>query len=350
MTLYLKSPAGSNSRHEEMIDRLQIMLKQEQTCNYDYCDYLTAYIKKSPDFSCESNTHNPIDQECRKKMVSWCFSVIDHVQFSRETVAIAMNYLDRFLSSGDSRAKEVLLNRKEYQLASMTCLFTAIKIWEKSDIGIDVFVELSRGAYSKTQLLEMEITILNALQWRLATPTCFTFLQEIINLLLHYVNCDASLIASLSFFQLELAVADYTFVSCKPSKMALASINNTFQILNQTIPSHLVTNYLQSTSNILNIDLFSPDMCDLANRIRSPLQSHDLNSLNIQSPLSSPNQGICHNSLSNGNADAFTLRTTRSYSPICISKTSVLSSSNHPNSTDKRAERTDYHKSFSSPI
>lgn len=39
------------------------------------------------------------DETCRLKMSEWCYKICDYLGASRETVAIAFNYLDRFLTA-----------------------------------------------------------------------------------------------------------------------------------------------------------------------------------------------------------------------------------------------------------
>ncbi|KAL7426389.1 hypothetical protein ACHAXM_000431, partial [Skeletonema potamos] len=41
---------------------------------------------------------NIITADDRTKLVDWCYSVVDHCQHSRETVASAMGMVDQFLS------------------------------------------------------------------------------------------------------------------------------------------------------------------------------------------------------------------------------------------------------------
>jgi hypothetical protein len=110
----------------QILDQLQTMLIQERNI-YIRCDY----IKKAS----SSNSRSYADAWCRLKMVQWCYQVIDFVELSRDTVFIAISYLDRFFSTSTQRAKQVLENRKEYQLAVMTCLFMAIKLFEPGNLS-----------------------------------------------------------------------------------------------------------------------------------------------------------------------------------------------------------------------
>ena len=93
-------------------------------------------------------------------MVLWCYSVIDYVSFNRETVLIAISYLDRFISTRSERARLVVKDRREYQLAAMTSLYMAIKLFEPKKINMECLAELSRGSYTSSDLSGMEADML----------------------------------------------------------------------------------------------------------------------------------------------------------------------------------------------
>jgi Cyclin, N-terminal domain len=124
---------------------------------------------------------SPVSVECRNLMVSWCYQVVDYCRFRRETVEIAISYLDRFCCTalGESARRD----RKIYQLAAMTCLYTACKIHEPEAMDPKLVSNLSRGAYSSKEVEEMESTIVEALQWRLNPPTSLSFVRQLLDLI-----------------------------------------------------------------------------------------------------------------------------------------------------------------------
>ena len=72
--------------------------------------------------------------DCRHNLVDWCYRMIDFCHLSRETVAIAMNFVDRFVTS--DQGKGYLINHTMYQLVAVTALYTAIKIHERQAIEL----------------------------------------------------------------------------------------------------------------------------------------------------------------------------------------------------------------------
>lgn len=212
------------STPDELSSTIQVMRMQESGA-YKCSDYLSHHRRKRP----VSSHALPVDAECRLKMGEWCYQVNDFCKFSRETVAIAMNYLDRYLSSDDGC--HALDDRKVFQLAAMTCLYTAIKIHEPEAMEPKVVANLSRGTYTEEQVVEMEMSILSAIEWRMNPPTALSFLNAFFALLpegtMSETNRDA--VYELAKFQTELAVNEYSFVPVDASTVAYAAFVNALE-------------------------------------------------------------------------------------------------------------------------
>lgn len=96
-----------------------------------------------------SSSSTRISHLWREKICEWSYQVVDHFNFSREAVGIALNYLDRYLAVRT-------VNRKTFQLAAMTSLFISIKINESRTLRLSTFLELSRGYFEADHVIEME--------------------------------------------------------------------------------------------------------------------------------------------------------------------------------------------------
>lgn len=95
----------------------------------------------SSDSSTRSEGSLPIDAECRSVMISWYHQVLDHCSFARENGGIAAYLLDMYLSQqdggkGEAAAIKARIDRREFQLVSMTALFLAIKMNECETITV----------------------------------------------------------------------------------------------------------------------------------------------------------------------------------------------------------------------
>ena len=115
----------------------------------------------------------------------------------------------------------------------MTSLYTAIKIHEPEAMDPELVSNLSHGAYTIEQVEAMESAILQAIQWRVNTPTALAFVRHYLDLLPNKLMDKATKAAAydLAINQTEFAVRDYKFVTEKASAVAYASLMNSLESL-----------------------------------------------------------------------------------------------------------------------
>ena len=89
----------------------------------------------------------------RVKICEWSYEVVDHFNVNRCIVEISFSYLDRFLAT---RQK----NKYLFQLAAMTTLYLAIKLFETKSLKMSSFIELSRDSFTIDHIAAMELVIL----------------------------------------------------------------------------------------------------------------------------------------------------------------------------------------------
>ena len=213
--MFANMPHAMNQ--QDVISTVNVMIIQEQS--YLAADYL---YQQMPEISAVNGPQrSAVDVDCRTKMSEWCYQVVDFCKFNRETVSIAMNVLDRYLSSAAGTA--ALNDRKVFQLAAMTSLYTAIKTFEPEAMEPKIVAGLSRGAYTEQQVIDMELSILNAIQWRINVPTPLAFVHHYLALM-DIDECDA--VFEMAKFQTELAVNEYSLVGTTPSIIAFAAVAN----------------------------------------------------------------------------------------------------------------------------
>lgn len=98
--------------------------------------------------------------------------MIDHFDFSREVVSVSISYLDRYLATRS-------VNKQVFQLAAMTSLFLAIKLFEPGRLSMQSMIELSRGYFTVKQMEAMELEILryvSSLESLIVDRSSFVFL------------------------------------------------------------------------------------------------------------------------------------------------------------------------------
>lgn len=103
---------------QHIFDCISAMLRQEE--HYLCYDYLDSQV-----VGVALRKKDAIDESCRSKMSEWIFHVIDSTRLQRETASVAMHYLDQYLCTSSERAARARFDRKEYQLAAMTCFYVA---------------------------------------------------------------------------------------------------------------------------------------------------------------------------------------------------------------------------------
>ncbi|GJQ83950.1 hypothetical protein Trydic_g8688 [Trypoxylus dichotomus] len=121
-----------------------------------------GYMRKQPDI-----THN-----MRSILVDWLVEVAEEYKLHTETLYLAVNYIDRFLSY-------MSVVRAKLQLVGTAAMFIAAKYEEIHPPGVCEFVYITDDTYNKRQVTRMEILILRILDFDLSVPTPYTFITAI---------------------------------------------------------------------------------------------------------------------------------------------------------------------------
>ena len=177
---------------QHLFDTLQVMKRQEESACYSLVDHSPPHHPSVPASGIvPASPTAVVDTFCRSAMMKWCYEVSEACGYQKETVVIAMFYLDKFclLSSSSSSSStdnnnDILTNRNQYQLAAMTCLYTAVKVHECSAImNLELVSKLSHYKHTPAAIERMEQRILLALQWYVNPPTPYSFARILVKLL-----------------------------------------------------------------------------------------------------------------------------------------------------------------------
>ncbi|CAL5366896.1 unnamed protein product [Camellia sinensis] len=182
----------------------------------------------------------------RMEAVEWMLKVNAHYGFTALTAILAINYLDRFLSSLHfQRDKPWMI-----QLAAVTCLSLAAKVEETQvPLLLDLQVEDTKYVFEAKTIQRMELLVLSTLQWRMNPVTPLSFLDHIIRRLglkthLHWEflrRCERLLLS---------VVADSRFVGYLPSVLAAATM---LHVIHQVDPCNS-TEYQNQLLGVLNLN------------------------------------------------------------------------------------------------
>ncbi|KAG5895620.1 hypothetical protein JTB14_017729 [Gonioctena quinquepunctata] len=118
-----------------------------------------GYMKKQPD----------VTSNMRTILVDWLVEVAEEYKFHTETLFLAVNYIDRFLSY-------MSVVRAKLQLVGTAAMFLAAKYEEIYPPDVSEFVYITDDTYNKRQVVRMEHLILKVLGFDLSVPTPLTFI------------------------------------------------------------------------------------------------------------------------------------------------------------------------------
>lgn len=120
-----------------------------------------GYMKKQPD----------INNSMRAILVDWLVEVAEEYRLSSETLYLAVNYIDRFLSS-------MVVLRKKLQLVGTACMLIASKLEEIYPPEVSEFVYITDDTYTDKEVRKMENMVLKVLSFDLSVPTVLSFLDR----------------------------------------------------------------------------------------------------------------------------------------------------------------------------
>ncbi|KAK3550091.1 hypothetical protein QTP86_020687 [Hemibagrus guttatus] len=161
-----------------------------------------GYMSKQPD----------INNSMRVILVDWLVEVSEEYKLCSETVYLAVNYLDRFLSC-------LSVFRRKLQLVGTAAILLAAKYEEIYPPDVYQFVHVMDYIYTKKQVLHMEHLMLRVLSFDMTAPTSHQFLMQYI---LEGAICAKT--ANLDLYVSELSLLEVDpFLQYLPSMIAAAA-------------------------------------------------------------------------------------------------------------------------------
>ena len=195
----------------EVEDIIAVMRTKEGTV-YGCCDYLALRNGAERDM---------VDESWRQRMCEWMYGVVDHCNFRRDIVAVSTAYLDLCLS----RYPELVESRRCFQLAAMTSLYLAMKVYDTTFIKLESLVKLGRGLFQEEDVIRMEDRILRRLNWRVHPPTTMCFVRQYLRIFPQTIAASTTyMVSEISRFITEISVCLYKFIRYQPSMIAYAAI------------------------------------------------------------------------------------------------------------------------------
>ena len=203
--------------------------------------YYLSLIKNTKPLFGYMEKQKDINIKMRSILIDWLIDV--HLKFNLlpETLYITVNLIDNFLS-------KIQISRKKLQLVGITCLFIADKYEEIYPPELKDHVDITDKAYSKEDILNMEIDILKELKFDITYPTSLRYFEIFFEVTKNFINKDVpQQVNFFAMYLMELAMIDYNMLKYTNSEMAICALYLSYKINGNYFQNRLDLN------DILNI-------------------------------------------------------------------------------------------------
>ncbi|KAJ1438225.1 Cyclin-like [Sesbania bispinosa] len=160
-------------------------------------------------------------------LVDWLVEVSDEYNLVPDTLYLAVNLIDRFLSKS-------LIQKQRLQLLGVTCMLISSKYEEIVAPRVEDFCFITDNTYTKAEVLKMETEVLNLLYFQLSVPTIKTFLRRFIQAAQSSYKVPYVELEFLANYLAELTLVEYSFLQFLPSLIAASAVLLARWTLNQS--------------------------------------------------------------------------------------------------------------------
>ena len=185
---------------------------------FEYLKQLEVDTRPNADYM---DHQEDLEWKMRGILVDWLIEVHTRFHLLPETLFLAVNIIDRFLST-----KVVQLDR--LQLVGVTAMFIASKYEEVLSPHVANFRHVADDGFTEAEILSAERYVLTALNYDLSYPNPMNFLRRISKA----DNYDIQT-RTLGKYLMEISLLDHRFMHYLPSQVAAASMYLARKILDR---------------------------------------------------------------------------------------------------------------------
>ncbi|XP_018567373.1 G2/mitotic-specific cyclin-B3 isoform X2 [Anoplophora glabripennis] len=148
----------------------------------------------------------------RSLLVDWMVEIQESFELNHETLYLGVKLVDMYLS-------RMTVGKETLQLVGAAAMFIASKYDERIPPSVDDFLYICDGAYSRRELIRMEMNLLKICGFDLGIPISYRFLRR-------YARCAkiSMPVLTLARYILEYSLMDYKTVTIRDSKLASAAL------------------------------------------------------------------------------------------------------------------------------
>jgi cyclin B len=151
-----------------------------------------------------------INQQMRAILIDWIIEVHNCFHLKSKTLFQVVYIIDLYLS-------HKIIKRINLQLLGVASLLISFKSNEVYCPSLQQFIDITSGAYSKSELLDMEKEILKTLNFEILFPTAEEF-YSIISKSYNFTEVQNNL----GYYFLDSSLIDYDLLKYKPSTIGVA--------------------------------------------------------------------------------------------------------------------------------
>ncbi|KAH8675327.1 G2/mitotic-specific cyclin-B [Xylariales sp. PMI_506] len=186
-----------------------LMAAEYATEIFEYLRDLEVESIPNPEYM---SHQDDLEWKTRGILIDWLIEVHTRFHLLPETLFLAINIIDRFLSE-----KVVQLDR--LQLVGITAMFIASKYEEVLSPHVANFVHVADDGFSEAEILSAERFVLSTLDFNLSYPNPMNFLRRISKA----DNYDIQS-RTIGKYLMEISLVDHRFMTYRPSHVAAAAM------------------------------------------------------------------------------------------------------------------------------
>ena len=176
---------------------------------FEYLRDLECNSVPNPDYM---SHQDDLEWKTRGILIDWLIEVHTRFHLLPETLFLAVNIIDRFLS-------EKVVQLERLQLVGITAMFIASKYEEVLSPHVANFRHVADDGFSESEILSAERFVLGALNYDLGYPNPMNFLRRISKA----DNYDIQT-RTLGKYLMEISLLDHRFMVFRPSHIAAGAM------------------------------------------------------------------------------------------------------------------------------
>lgn len=190
---------------------------------YSYMFNLEEVQRVDEGFLQDQKIYTP---KVRQRLVNWCIDIHGQLSLLPETTYMTIAVIDRFFT------KFQVKQQSQVQLVAIGATLIASKYEEIYPPDVNDLIHLTQNAYTRREVMRIEIQILEELNFDLGRPVPLAFLRRFSKV----AHCDLKT-HTIAKYLMELSLCEYECSHWRPSLLAATALFVTLHLVRQGTPT-----------------------------------------------------------------------------------------------------------------